>query len=307
MWMNFGGGRALFDAWMDGEIDADDPRLSTLPAHLREQIERITQQEAEHEAKIAPILAARENVLKSLGEKFDGSVAIPVGERPKVLVITELSMTSTQWYHCHLFGIEEPGPDTQDGTRQSDEKRRDAADAWIGIDVENRSFSFAEDVAKVRLCQEAIVSGEYHAVVVCDLSLRDLMEAPDLLFDHVLGSHLQAFARAGGWVGFPTSDGMLLTNMGVLSRLFGVEWRVAAYTAETWGPLPRAETGGVFVAPVSMPTPHTVSLFASRKRSRKACIVSCSGRECLQAPYREGQATFLPSSLAPRACVSNRK
>ena len=72
-----------------------------------------------------------------------------------------------------------------------------AVAAWADMHVDHLSFAWAEDEAQACKCQEAILSGLYHAVVICDLCLRDLMEEPDCYFERVLGSRLRAFARAG--------------------------------------------------------------------------------------------------------------
>ena len=216
---------------------------------MRAQAERIASAEAEHKKKADAFVARRENVLRTVSTKYTGQVPFPPADsQHRVLVIHGLNMTDNQWYLAHLFGKDSSDSAVQQGKVEADRAKA----CWHGMSVEELSFGYAEDVEMVRACQNAIVSGTYHAVVICDLCLRDLMEEdPTRLFDALIGSHLQAFAWAGGRVAFPTSDGMLMANMGLLNRLFEVSWEFCAYTAEHWGPL-LPSSGAAFEAPTTI-------------------------------------------------------
>ena len=242
----------LFEMFLDGEVDANDPQMRRLPAHMRAQAERIAAAETEHKEKASLFVAKREHVLKTLGNQFTGKVQMPCGSSPRVLAIHGMGMSDEQWYYNHLFGKSTAGC----RMAQSEEDQSEAAAAWLGVRVDDLSFGWAEDVALVGACQGAIVSGRYDGIVLCDLSLRDLMEEPERLFEQLIGSHLQAFASAGGRVAFPTSDGMLMANMGVLNRTFGVNWEVCSYTKEYWGPLSAASTAP-YAAPASLKVIYT--------------------------------------------------
>lgn len=250
----------IYDRFLDGEISANDERLASLPKQLREKIEQIVASEAAHNCKqFAEVEHRRKRVLSEARRVYDGRVDIVYGEQPRALVINGLGMTSvTDWFYANLFETEL------------------AATAWLSFEVTTLSFGFAEDVELVRCCQDAVVSGAYQAVVICDLSQRDLMdpaEGSPGLFQTLLGSHLQAFAR--GRVAFPTSDGLLLSNMAVLDALFGVTWQACAYVAEPWGPLPQA--GGstlakVFTAPATTPVVRTkASTLANVPLEERVC------------------------------------
>ena len=220
--------QALIDAFLDGAINSNDPRFALLPAHLRAEVVIREQLNAKFQA----IEQRRQAVLAETGTAFEGSVSIAYsrGSKPSVLVINGLSMTDDDWFYRRLFGIpntyDSRGIPRDDPFNQAQARLQAAAKAWSHMDSIVLSFGYGEDVALVRKCQDAIVSGTFHAVIVCDLSLRDLIDPDDgFIFDKCLGSHLQAFARAGGHVAFPTSDGLLLGNVGVLQRLFGVQRR----------------------------------------------------------------------------------
>tara|TARA_B100000780_G_C21085209_1_gene437150 strand:- start:252 stop:1454 length:1203 start_codon:yes stop_codon:yes gene_type:complete len=243
----------LFEAYLDGAIEADDPRLDALPLYQRQQIERMAQAEATHKLHADSMVARRELVVRSLeSTNANGGVTIPTGlKRARVLVINGVSMSETEWFKSHLFGIK-----TEKEPHQNEEDRAAAVAAWDGTALDHVTLCWAEDEAQARACQEAIMSGKYHAIVVCDLCLRDLLEEPECYFERLLGSRLQAFARAGGQVAFPTSDGLLLANMKMLNRMFDVTWAACAYSAESWGPLPALATS-VFAAPATAPVEYT--------------------------------------------------
>ena len=98
--------QALFDAFLDGAINSNDPRFGFLPAHLRTEV-FIRQQ---HNAKFRVIEQHRQAVLAETGAAFEGSVSIAYGSKPSVLVINGLSMNDDDWFYRRLFGI----PNTYD-------------------------------------------------------------------------------------------------------------------------------------------------------------------------------------------------
>ena len=83
----------LFDRFIDGELEANDPRLDNLPQHLREQIDRIIADEAAHNEAFAVVDQSRQQVLREAGRAYDGDVRIGLvyGQQPSVLAITGVS------------------------------------------------------------------------------------------------------------------------------------------------------------------------------------------------------------------------
>ena len=104
----------------------------------------------------------------------------------------------------------------------------EAQHAWLDAVCDHRDFAHCEMEEAVASCQRAIASGQYHAIVLCDLSARDLLPA----FEAHLGPLLQAFADGGGSVAFTTSEGLLLPP--TLARLFGTSWQPGAYYRTAW-------------------------------------------------------------------------
>ena len=282
MWAGgmMGGGDSVLDQYLNGEIEADDPSIAELPADVRASIEAAARREAEHKARFEATEKRQARVLETLGKTpYTGTVRIPEGgPMPRVLVIYGLALTDTPWFKEHLLGEKAA---LHSAVAQREEDREAAAAAWRGIHVDQVSFDWAEDPQCVRICQEAIVGGNYHAIVVCDLCCQDLMEEPQHLFERLIGSHLQSFARSGGRVAFPTSDGLMLFNQKVLHRLFDVSWRPCAYTAENWGPLPPDPGEGVvptFVAPRSTPVAYTkATSLADVPPEERVCGVVAGG------------------------------
>ena len=122
----------LFDRFIDGELEANDPRLDNLPQHLREQIDRIVAEEAAHNEAFAVVDQSRQQVLREAGRAYDGDVRIGLvyGQQPSVLAITGVSSTDTPWFYRHLFGIADPNlQGTGDPNVQAEEER---AHPWVG-------------------------------------------------------------------------------------------------------------------------------------------------------------------------------
>ncbi len=85
------------------------------------------------------------------------------------------------------------------------------------------------DAFGVKRCQHEIRSGKYHAIVVMDYSCPGSIDK----FERAFGKLLQNFARAGGLVAFPSSEGLISST---LRKYFGVEWEHTSYYRTTWGP-----------------------------------------------------------------------
>eukprot|EP00966_Prymnesium_polylepis_P302776 6994749-Prymnesium_polylepis.1 len=144
--------QTLFNGFLDGVIEASDPRLAALPAGMRAQVDRIAAAEADHKDKFQVIEQRRQAVLAETGMGFEGSLSIVYGSKPSVLVINGVSMTDNAWFYERLCGIS-----SEDHSfRQTEEERNAAAVTWSGVHLTKLSFGFAEDAALVRQCQEAI-------------------------------------------------------------------------------------------------------------------------------------------------------
>lgn len=85
------------------------------------------------------------------------------------------------------------------------------------------------DAFSVKRCQNEIRSGKYNAIVVMDYSCPELIDK----FERAFGILLQNFARAGGLVAFPSSEGLISST---LRKYFDVEWEHMNYYRTTWGP-----------------------------------------------------------------------
>ena len=103
-----------------------------------------------------------------------------------------------------------------------------AQHAWLDASVDRRNFMHGEDADAVASCQRAIASGDYHAVVLVDLSDHNLLPT----FEIALGPLLRAFAEAAGTVAFTSTEGLLLPP--TLRRLFGTPWLPGAYYRTAW-------------------------------------------------------------------------
>lgn len=85
------------------------------------------------------------------------------------------------------------------------------------------------DAFGVKRCQNEIRSGRYQSIVVLDYSNPDLVKK----FERDFGKLLQNFARAGGAVAFPSSEGLIIST---LQNYFDVEWKFSDYYRTNWGP-----------------------------------------------------------------------
>ena len=108
-----------------------------------------------------------------------------------------------------------------------------ARQAWAFAEI-TRVECFAVDASNVLRpdadaldrCRQEIASGVYHAIVVVDLG----NELPR--FEQELGPMLAGFAKAGGAVAFPTSDGLQASTS--LKNVFGTEWEGSGYYRTNW-------------------------------------------------------------------------
>lgn len=91
------------------------------------------------------------------------------------------------------------------------------------------SVDVPPDAYGVKLCQDEIRSGKYHAIVVMDYSCPDLIAK----FERAFGKLLKNFAHAGGLVAVPSSEGLISST---LRKYFDVEWEHNSYYRTTWGP-----------------------------------------------------------------------
>ena len=151
-----------------------------------------------------PIESAQ--LLRHLGMPFAGVVEMPSELRPRVLLIDATSCDRRERCEhrerCVDFLL---GADTTDASGP--------------LDVEHLSFDPADDGAGVRACQDAITSGDFHAVVLGKIILSDSLN--EKLVERLLSTQLQAFARAGGRVAFLAGDGLVLARNGLVDRIFG--------------------------------------------------------------------------------------
>lgn len=136
-----------------------------------------------------------------------------------VLFIHGFAMAG-EWMLNNLWGIDNdiPGVPPEYAAR--------SRAAWQGARLASVDFAYGEVPAAVRNCQEAVMSGAFHAVVVVDYSMAHGE------FARALGAPLQEFARAGGPIAFTTSEGAKATTS--LHSLFGTTWRSSGYYRTTW-------------------------------------------------------------------------
>lgn len=100
---------------------------------------------------------------------------------------------------------------------------------WCGHPSDLNQENAQPDAFGVKRCQKEIRSGKYHVIVVIDYSSPDLVKK----FERDFGKLLQNFARAGGVVAFPSSEGLIVST---LQDFFDVEWKLSNYYRTTWGP-----------------------------------------------------------------------
>lgn len=103
-------------------------------------------------------------------------------------------------------------------------------------------------------------SGAHKSCIVCDLSDEEFMK----VFNRRIGPALKDFARNGGNVSFPTSEGLMLLD-DVLKVLFNVPWKTGGYYRTTWGSLPQC------AATVDRVFPGMLPRASKMKYSAKAC------------------------------------
>lgn len=157
-------------------------------------------------------------------------VTVKRGHPLSVLLLHGL-FSSTSWFLDALIGRPLSTEITAGMTkRDQEEDRAVVLHAWNGVQVHRRNFAHAEDADAIASCQRAIASGDYHAIVLVDLSARELLPA----FEAHLGPLLRAFVECGGSVGFTTTEGLLLPP--TLGRLFGTAWKPGAYYRAAWEP-----------------------------------------------------------------------
>ena len=100
---------------------------------------------------------------------------------------------------------------------------------WCGHPSDLDQDKVRPDAFGVKRCQNEIRSGRYQAIVVLDYSNPDLAKK----FERDFGKLLQNFARAGGAVAFPSSEGLIIST---LQNYFDVEWKFSDYYRTNWGP-----------------------------------------------------------------------
>ena len=186
--------------------------------------------------------------------------------------------SSTGWFLEALIGNKLPADLSAGITKEhAEENRARALAAWREIEVTRRNFVRGESAEAIESCQHAIASGDFHAIVLVDLSARELFASVEA---H-LGPLLQSFARAGGSVVFTSCEGLLLPP--TLERLFGTSWRPGAYYRTRWQPVAAnaasAFEGPEAIAPVSAKAccltavPHSEQLYSAPRSKRPAAGV----------------------------------
>ena len=205
------------------------------------------------------------------------TASVRVGGPLSVLLIHGL-FSSTNWFLDALVGHKLPA-DLSVGIPkdQAEENRARALFAWRTVEVSRRNFVRGEDAEAIESCQQAIASGDFHAVVLVDLSARELFASVEA---H-LGPLLKSFASLGGSVVFTSCEGLLLPP--TLERLFGTAWKPGAYYRTRWQPVASnaalAFEGPEPIAPISakacclVAVPSDEQLFNSPRNKRPASSV----------------------------------
>ena len=111
------------------------------------------------------------------------------------------------------------------------EATRDAVQrAWDRVDRRTADFASGVNPDAVRECERALADHRPHAVVIADLGHIAALH----LFEARIGPLLVDFARGGGGVAFPSSDGHVVVPL--LRRLFGVSWSTGVCYESDWAP-----------------------------------------------------------------------
>ena len=97
------------------------------------------------------------------------------------------------------------------------EERRALEAAWHDMQYERVGLDCGNRADKIELCQRAISSGHFHAVVMSDLS-EDSVALPAVRAG--LGPLLQAFVRGGGALAITSCESPAM--LGMLRALFDV-------------------------------------------------------------------------------------
>ena len=153
------------------------------------------------------------------------------GGGPLYVLLIHGTWSSTGWILDAMIGRQLP-PEITRGVSKHDQDVNTARvmHAWQDATVHRRNFAHGEDADAIASCQRSVASGEYHAIVLVDLSARDVLPTVEA---H-LGGLLSAFAHAGGSVAVTSSEGLLLPP--TLARLFGTAWEPGAYYRAAWEP-----------------------------------------------------------------------
>ena len=191
--------------------------------------------------------------------------------------------SSTNWFLDAMLGRPLP-PEIARGVSKEDQEIASARSkhAWLDAKVDQRNFAHGEDEDAIISCQTAIASGEYHAIILVDLSARDILPAVEA---H-LGALLTAFAHGGGSVAVTTCEGLLLPP--TLTRLFGTAWQPGAYYRTAWEPVARNVARHLRVPTLDVSTPM---------RAKACCMSAVPAAERL---YTSSRARRPAASLGQR-------
>ena len=87
--------------------------------------------------------------------------------------------SSTGWFLDALIGNQLPADLSAGISREhAEESRARALAAWREVEMVRRNFMRGEDAEAIESCQHAIASGDFHAVVLVDLSIVGKHESP---------------------------------------------------------------------------------------------------------------------------------
>ena len=158
-----------------------------------------------------------------------GFGALAVEPNIKNILVIDGTAMSSEWMTDKLLLIERKSSDTMMMMPEPEEIKQANQAAWRGLRYERLGLEGGQRPDRLEQCRQAISSGRFHAIILCDLS-EDSCAIPAV--EQQLGPTLVRFADGGGAIAVTTCDSAIVLPM--LQRLFGVTWTQGGYYRTTW-------------------------------------------------------------------------